>query len=90
MSYQNAEKVLPMQLLKEVQRYAAGKMLYVPSVTDACRRTETPYQREMAQRNRSILRDRARGCTVSELAQRYYLSEKSIERILRKMKKSEG
>ena len=30
MRYQNAGKLLPEALLKEVQRYAAGEILYVP------------------------------------------------------------
>ena len=31
MKYENARDILPDELFKELQRYAAGKLLYVPS-----------------------------------------------------------
>ncbi|GAB6930533.1 hypothetical protein JCM10914A_45160 [Paenibacillus sp. JCM 10914] len=31
MKYENASDVIPEGLLKEVQKYAAGKLLYIPS-----------------------------------------------------------
>ena len=33
-NYVNAEQVLPSQLLEQVQRYAAGKLLYVPQTQE--------------------------------------------------------
>lgn len=30
MKYENAGEVLPEELLKEIQKYAAGKLLYIP------------------------------------------------------------
>lgn len=31
MKYENASDVIPEELLKEIQKYAAGKLLYIPS-----------------------------------------------------------
>ena len=90
MRYQNAEKLLPEWLLKEVRRYAAGQMLYIPEAAACRRRRETPYRKELTERNCRILQDRAAGCPVRALAEKYYLSEKSIERILRTNKPKKG
>ena len=57
MGYIKADEILPQDLLRRVQEYAEGRLLYIPRRDD--RRS------------------------VGELAERYYLSEKSIQRILR-------
>lgn len=85
MRYQNAKEVLPEQLLKEVQRYAAGMMLYVPAPECRRRGSGEAYRRELAERNRRIWRDRQRGMSAAALGEKYFLSEKSIQRILRQI-----
>jgi hypothetical protein len=34
MKYRNASEILPDELLKELQKYASGEMLYIPSNTE--------------------------------------------------------
>ena len=31
MNYENASDIIPEKLLKEIQKYAAGKLLYIPT-----------------------------------------------------------
>ena len=88
MRYQNAEHILPAALLEEIRQYADGQILYVPHKGER-RKQETPYRRELVLRDRQICQDRQNGCSVEELAKRYYLSEKSIQRILRQKKKEQ-
>ena len=71
------------------QQYADGVSIYIPRREDE----RTPWgaqsgiRREIAERNSHILRDHLAGMSAAELAERYFLSEKSIHRIIRNMKK---
>ena len=84
MSYKNAAQILPPELLVQVQQYIDGEFLYIP------RRIEhkkpwgdlTGSRRDLTERNRQICLEHQNGRTIAELAEQYYLSEKSIERIL--------
>lgn len=85
MGYIKAEDALPPELLRRVQEYAEGQLLYIPRRT-AKRSTwgsVSGTRLWLEDRNARILAERRAGCTVGELAARYYLSEKSIQRILR-------
>ena len=86
MSYINANIVLPEELIKEIQKYADGVNLYIPKVhklKNAC----SGYKLEIYKRNQEIYELFLQGEKVSELAAKYYLSDKSIYRILGEMKK---
>ena len=85
MRYIRAEDVLPPEVLALVQKYVDGKMLYVP---------KRPFSRDnwgaasgtkeyYANRNAAICAEFKNGAARCELAERYFLSEKSIQRILR-------
>jgi len=90
MRYQNAENILPPDLLLALQQYAEGEIIYVPKRGKRTRRKENAYLAELTRRNHEILSDYRQGISRKELAARYFLSEKSIERILRNMKHREG
>lgn len=85
MRYQKAEDVLPGQLLAEVQKYADGVYLYIPRRADHRKSwgNSTRYREELCQRNESIRRMHREGLNPRELAERFYLSVKTIQRILR-------
>lgn len=86
MSYINANLVLPRELIKEIQKYVNGVNLYIPKVPEekgAC----SCYRREISSRNEEIYGRFLQGEKVSELAAEYFLSEKSIYRILGGMRK---
>lgn len=83
MKYENAWNVLPEELLKEVQKYAAGKLLYIPSGEEKRAWGETSGYRDQLQRRNLMIRNKyANGMTVSELADEYYLSLDSIKKII--------
>lgn len=86
MSYINAKSVLPEQIIKEIQKYVNGVNLYIPKVPEAnsiC----SSYELELYRRNQEIYKLFLQGEKVSKLAAEYYLSDKSIYRILGEMKK---
>ena len=85
MRYLNAEEILPAELLEQVQRYADGIYLYIPRRADHRQRwgSRTRSREELRLRNESI-RHLHRECLDPEaLAERFHLSVKSIQRILR-------
>lgn len=84
MRYINATQVLSDKLLAEIQEYADGIFLYIPRKSDSKRPwgTATTTRQELAQRNKRIFSEHRRGSTVSALAERYFLSPKTIQRII--------
>lgn len=83
MKYENAIDIIPAELLKEIQKYAAGKLLYIPSGEEKRAWGETSgYRDQLLKRNRMIRNKYAHGLTVSELADEYYLSLDSIKKII--------
>lgn len=85
MSYINANIVLPKELIKEIQKYVNGVNLYIPKVPEA-KCACSSYKLELANRNQEIYEMFLHGAKVSKLATKYFLSEKSIYRILDEMK----
>ena len=85
MRYLKAEDVLPAQLLAQVQEYADGVYLYIPRRADHRQRwgNSTRYREELEKRNESIRHLHREGLDPQALAERFHLSVKSIQRILR-------
>ncbi len=86
MSYINANDILPKELINEIQKYVQGVNLYIPKIPDK-KKTESRYKKELYKRNIEIYEMFQSGNKVSELAKMYWLSDKSIYRILGQMKK---
>ena len=86
MSYINANNILPMELINEIQKYVQGVNLYIPKIPEM-KKTDNSYKRELYERNKEIYDLFQAGNKVSELVKMYYLSDKSIYRILGQMKK---
>lgn len=84
MRYQNAEDVLPAELLKEIQRYTDGIYLYIPRRADRRQSwgNSTRYREELRQRNESIRFLHREGLGAEELAERFHLAVKTVRRIL--------
>lgn len=85
MSYKNAENVLPKELLEKIQQYVHGECLYIPQRENAKRSWGdlTATRRILEDRNRAIVQEYQKGVPTSELADRYFLSVKSIQRIIK-------
>ena len=84
MSYIKAENVLPEELIRQIQEYTDGAYLYIPRKPGSRHAwgQETAYRGELQQRNERIRSDHAAGASVVALSVQYFLSEKSIRRIL--------
>lgn len=88
MGYRKAEEILPMEIIELIQQYVDGQNIYIPRKTENRQAwgENTEIKRELLIRDKEIYQDFITGATVMELACNYYLSEKSIQRIVRKMK----
>lgn len=88
MRYTKAEEILPIEIIELIQQYVDGQNIYIPRKSDRRREwgTSTQARQELNLRNQLIFEDYTAGVPVSELACKYYLSEKSIQRIIRNMK----
>lgn len=88
MGYKRAEEILPAEIIELIQQYVDGQTIYIPKKADSRKEwgESTSIRQELTERNRQIFEDYREGKTVAELAENYFLSEKSIQRIIRKMK----
>ena len=85
MSYKKANHISPAELLDRIQNYIDGEYLYIPRKSSNKRiwGSNTAIRSELTCRNRNIYRDYQAGYQPDDLAQKYFLSLKSIQRILR-------
>ena len=89
MRYQRANEILPEELVELIQNYIDGEYVYIPRKQENKRNwgEGTGAREERKRRDRSIYKDYLSGFCVRILAERYYLSEKSIQRIVLQEKK---
>ena len=88
MSYKRADEILPENILEILQTYVSGETIYVPKKKE-CRKkwgSDTGTNEKLQIRNEQIFDQHQKGASTKELALRYYLTEKSIQRILRDMR----
>ena len=85
MSYIRAEKVLPEDVLKLIQNYVDGKLLYIPKKTSGRDDwgSASGIKEYYAKRNAQICKEYRSGVSYCELSEKYFLSKKSIQRIIR-------
>ena len=88
MGYIRAEEILPSEIFALIQEYVDGQNIYIPRKAENRQEwgTTTHTRQELLSRNRCINKEHAAGMKVVELASKYCLSEKSIQRIVRKLK----
>lgn len=91
MGYMKANEVLPQEILASVQQYVDGQMLYVPRKTEEKRTwgSANGTREKLETRNACMYAKYQKGISVKDLAEEYFLTEKSVQRIIRKMKPSE-
>lgn len=87
MSYRKAEELLPKELLEKIQEYVDGRSIYIPRRVKQEWGSGTSAKSFFCERNRVIYEARQAGVSTKELAQRFSLSEKSIQRIIREQKR---
>ncbi|MBS4219952.1 hypothetical protein KHA96_16695 [Bacillus sp. FJAT-49711] len=86
MQYKNGKEVLPPHLLKELQKYIQGELLYIPKKTNerAGWGEVNGSRRLIKQRNEEIYRLYKDGQSFEELERIYNLSLDSIRKIVYK------
>lgn len=83
MKYQNAADLLPARLLREVQAYTDGELLYIPKSTPKEGwGTSSGSRSYYLERNREIKEQHNHGVSVSALARQYHLSVSTIKKIV--------
>lgn len=88
MGYKNAICVLPDNLIAAIQQHIDGEYLYIPRKSENKRAWgELKNSRQLyAERNAAIFKEYKCGISVEELANKYYLSPKTVYKILSMMK----
>lgn len=84
MKYVKAQDVLPEEIVKVIQEYIDGEYLYVPR-KDGNHKAwgeKSGIKNNLKARNSEIYKKYINGTTINVLTQEYYLSEKSIRRII--------
>lgn len=83
MKYVNGKDIFPERLLRQIQKYAAGKLVYIPSMEKKKDwGEETGYRKYLLQRNYEIRRKFRNGVTIQQLADEYCLSYETIRKIV--------
>lgn len=88
MGYRKAEEILPKEIIELIQQYVDGETIYIPRKAE-CRTiwgSRTDIRQELFIRNDNICSDYDKGMRVADLADKYCLSVKSIQRIVRTKK----
>ena len=89
MSYASARDIFPEDILKIIQQYVDGECIYIPKKEEnkIAWGELTQGKNEILNRNARIYEDYLSGISMQNLSERYYLSPKSIQRIVSQEKK---
>ena len=89
MKYSNAYNILPADIVRIIQEYVDGEYLYIPRKEEEQKKWgENSGSRDtLKRRNAEIYLKYINGAAILDLAQEYYLSDKSIRRIISEQKK---
>lgn len=83
MKYENGKDIFPEKLLKQIQKYVAGKLVYIPSPEKKKDWGEaTGYKKYLLKRNHDIRLKFRNGVTIEQLADEYCLSYETIRKIV--------
>ena len=83
MKYRNAKEVFPEKVLAELMKYVGEGLIYFPANEQKRQWGSVSGTREQIQkRNMDIRDDYESGMKISELEDKYYLSQSSLRRII--------
>lgn len=83
MKYVNAAEILPDKLLKELQKYIDGEVLYIPKASTKKKWGAASGSRLFYQeRNKEIQRLYKAGYSIEVLVERYNLANSTIKKII--------
>lgn len=85
MSYQNPINLLPKELIEQVQEYVDGQVIYIPKKESNKKHwgENTDTKQLLSLRNYQIYLDFQNGKSAKQLSKTYFLTEKSILRIIK-------
>lgn len=87
MNYKKGSEVLPARLLKEIQEYAEGSLLYIPKKTSKAGWGSISGARQLIDgRNSAINTLFERGVSIADLAKQYHLGEDTVRKIVYRRK----
>lgn len=88
MSYASARDIFPEEILKIIQQYVDGEYIYIPKKEEnrIAWGELTKSKEELQVRNKRIYEDYLSGISVQSLSKRYYLSPKTIQKIISQKK----
>jgi len=89
LSYANARDIFPDEILKLIQGYVDGEYIYIPKKEqNKIAWGELTHSKQVIlSRNERIYEDYMSGTSIQSLSERYYLSQKSIQRIISEKRK---
>lgn len=83
MEYENGKDIFPERLLKQIQKYVSGKLVYIPCGDTKKDWGETSgYKQYLLERNRDIKQKFSAGAGIELLADEYHLSYVTIQKIV--------
>lgn len=84
MKYKNAKDIFPERLLRQIQKYVSGELIYIPSDTQKKKEwgETSGYRRYLYERNRDIKAKFQEGATIENLTYEYHLSFDSVKKIV--------
>lgn len=83
MKYENGKDIFPQQLLKQIQKYAAGKLVYIPAAGSRKDWGERTGSRKLLLKRNYDMRFKFRnGVTIEQLADEYCLSYETVKKIV--------
>lgn len=82
MKYQNAAEILPERLLRELEVYISGDLLYIPKSDKRGWGENSGSRSYYEERNSEIRRLFQNGTAIDELAKRYNLANSTIKKII--------
>ncbi len=85
MKYKKASDILPIEIIEKIQEYIDGDFLYIPR-KDINRKKwgeKSGIKETLQKRNKEIYKKYISGVSINKLTEEYYLSDKSIRRIIK-------
>ncbi len=84
MGYSSARDVFPENILRMIQEYVDGECIYIPKKEEnkIAWGELTKSKEELLVRNNKIYEDYLSGISIQNLSETYYLSPKTIQRII--------
>lgn len=92
MSYIKAQDIFPQEIIEIIQEYIEGEYIYIPKkeLNRKAWGETTNSRKEISSRNSSIYEEYVEGKSKDYLSEKYFLSRKSIDRIILNEKRNEA